>query len=61
VLLDGGRIAGTWTQETTGGRLAIAITPFGSLRPGVRAAAEAEAARWADYAGARLDLTWTTP
>ena len=52
VLLDGGRIAGTWTQEVTGGRLAIEITPFGRLRRGVRAAAEAEAARWAAYAAA---------
>ena len=52
VLLDGGRIAGTWTQESTGGRLAIEITPFGPLRRGVRAAAEAEAARWAAYAAA---------
>jgi hypothetical protein len=50
VLLDGGRIAGTWTQESTGGRLAIEITPFGPLRRGVKAAAEAEAARWAGYA-----------
>jgi hypothetical protein len=59
VLLDGGRIAGTWTQQTTGGRSVIAISPFGPLRRGVRAAAEAEAARWAFYAGAPLDLTWT--
>jgi Winged helix DNA-binding domain len=61
VLLDGGRIAGTWAQESTGGRLALTITPFGRLRGGVREAAEAEAARWADYAGASLDLTWAEP
>ena len=59
VLLDGGRIAGTWTQESTGGRLAIEITPFGPLRRGVKAAAEAEAARWATYAAAPLHLTWS--
>jgi DNA glycosylase AlkZ-like len=59
VLLDGGRIAGTWRQESTGGRLAIEITPFGSLRRGVKAAAEAEAARWARYAASPLELTWT--
>jgi hypothetical protein len=58
VLLDGGRIAGTWTQESTGGRLAVTITPFGRLRPGVKAAAESEAARWSSYAGAPLHLTW---
>lgn len=59
VLLDGGRIAGTWNQELTGGRLAVAIAPFGPLRPGVRKKAEAEAARWATYADAPLTLTWT--
>ena len=58
VLLDGGRIAGTWTQEVTGGRLAIEITPFGRLRPGVRTAAEAEAGRWSAYAALPLALTW---
>lgn len=60
VLLDGGRIVGTWSQETSGGRLVVEITPFGRLRRGVRAAAGAEAARWADHAGAPLTLTWTT-
>jgi hypothetical protein len=60
VLLDGGRIAGTWTQESTGGRLAVTIAPFGPLRRGLQAAAEAEAARWSDYAAAPLHLTWTT-
>ena len=39
VLLDGGRIAGTWTQQTTGGRLGIEITPVRPLRRGVRTAA----------------------
>ena len=33
--------------------------PFGPLRRGVKAAAEAEAARWATYAAAPLHLTWT--
>lgn len=60
VLLDGGRIAGTWTQDLTAGRLAITISPFGPLRTGVAEAAEVEAARWATYAGAPLALTWTT-
>ena len=60
VLLDGGRISGTWTQESTGGRLAIEITPFGRLRRGVKAAAEAECARWASYADTPLHLTWAS-
>ena len=59
VLLDGGRIAGTWTQEAAGGRLRVEITPFGPLRRGVRTAAAAEAERWAGHAGAPLTLTWT--
>lgn len=58
VLLDGGRIAGTWTQDLAAGRLAVTITRFGPLRPGVAEAAETEAARWSAYAGAPLDLTW---
>jgi Winged helix DNA-binding domain len=60
VLLDGGRITGTWTQDLVGGRLAVTITPFSPLRRGVRDRAEAEAARWAGYAGAPLTLTWAT-
>ena len=59
VLLDGGRIVGTWTQQPTGGRLAIEITPFGRLRRGVKAAAETEAARWATYAATSAHVTWT--
>jgi hypothetical protein len=59
VLVDGGRIVGTWTQETRGGRLAVEITRFGRLRAGVRAAAEAEAGRWADLAGVPLALSWS--
>lgn len=51
-VLDGGRIAGTWTQDVTAGGLAISIIPFGQLRPGVAEAAEAEAVRWATYADA---------
>ena len=60
VLVDGGRIVGTWTQETRAGRLEVAVTPFGRLRAGVRKAAEAEAQRWADHADAPLDLSWPT-
>jgi hypothetical protein len=58
VLLAGGRIAGTWTQEVTRGRRATEITPVGRLRRGVRKAAGAEAARWSAYAAAPLTLSW---
>jgi hypothetical protein len=60
VLVDGGRIVGTWTQDTRAGRLEVAVTTFAPLRPAVRRAAEAEAQRWADYAAAPLDLSWPT-
>lgn len=56
VLLDGGRIVGTWTQDLDAGRLTI--TPFGRLRPGVKTAAETEAAHWSTYYDAPLTLTW---
>lgn len=60
VLLVGGRIAGTWTQEVTGGgRLAVEVAPFAPLPAPVRAAAEAEAGRWAGHAGVTLDLSWS--
>jgi hypothetical protein len=59
VLLDGGRIAGTWTQQSAGGRLSIEITPFGRLRRGLTSAAGTEAARWSTYANLPLHLTWT--
>ena len=61
VLLDGGRLVGTWTQEARAGRLEVTVAPFGRLRPNVRKAAEAEAERWAGDAGAALDLSWERP
>jgi hypothetical protein len=60
-LVDGGRIVGTWTQEVRAGRLELQVTPFGRLRGGVRAAAEAEATGWAEHAGVPLALTWARP
>ncbi len=61
VLVDGGRIVGTWTQEVRSGRLQVAVTPFGRLRAGVRKATAVEAERWAAYAAAPLALSWSTP
>ncbi len=60
VLVDGGHIVGTWTQEVRGGRLELVVAPFGRLRGGVRAAAAAEAEQWADHAGLPLTLIWTS-
>ena len=61
VLVDGGRIVGTWTQEVRSGRLQVAVTPFGRLRAGVRKATAVEAERWAAYAAAPLALSWSKP
>ena len=61
VLVDGGRIVGTWSQEIRARRLQVEVAPFGRLRAGVRKAAEVEAHRWADFAAAPLALSWARP
>jgi winged helix DNA-binding protein len=59
VLLVGGRMDGTWRQETRGRRLLVTIEPFTGPPPApVRRAAEAEAERLAASAGAELELRW---
>jgi hypothetical protein len=58
VLLVGGRMDGTWRQETRGRRLLVTIEPFTDPPPPVRRAAEAEAERLAAFTGARLELAW---
>jgi hypothetical protein len=60
VLIDGGRVVATWSAETTAGRYAVEVTPLTALPAATRAAAEADATRWAAHAGAPLTLTWTT-
>jgi hypothetical protein len=59
VLLVGGRMDGTWRQETRGRRLLVTIEPFTGPPPTwARRAAEAEAERLAAFAGAELELRW---
>jgi hypothetical protein len=59
VLLVGGRMDGTWRQETKGRRLLVTIEPFTGPPPAwARRAAEAEAERLAALTGGRLELTW---
>jgi hypothetical protein len=59
VLLVGGRMDGTWRQETKGRRLLVTIEPFTGPPPAwARRAAEAEAERLATLSGGRLELTW---
>ncbi|MGH2946223.1 MAG: winged helix DNA-binding domain-containing protein [Solirubrobacteraceae bacterium] len=58
VLLVGGRIAGVWSHERRGERVAVSIEPFSRLDRGVAAAAEAEAERLAAFLGGPLELAW---
>jgi Winged helix DNA-binding domain len=58
VLLVGGRMDGTWRQETRGRRLRVTIEPFAEPPGSVRRAAEAEAERLAAFAGRELELAW---
>jgi hypothetical protein len=59
VLLVGGRMDGTWRQETRGRRVQVTIEPFtGPPPPWIRRAAEAEAERLAAFAGGELELRW---
>jgi Winged helix DNA-binding domain len=58
VLLVGGRMDGTWRQETKGRRLKLTIEPFGKLPAWARRAAEGEAERLAAWNDAELELDW---
>jgi hypothetical protein len=61
VLLAGGRMLGTWRQETSGRRLRVSIEPFTKVPGAVRRQAEHEAERLATWTGAALDLAWADP
>ena len=58
VLLVDGRIAGVWRHEARHGEVNVAIEPFGDVGDDVRAGAEREAARLAEYLDAELALSW---
>ena len=58
VLLVDGRMAGVWSHERRGDRLAVAIEPFGRLLRAQRTGAEAEAAALAQFLGGELELTF---
>jgi hypothetical protein len=61
VLLVDGRMMGVWRQEVARGSVDGEIEPFGRLRKGARAAAEAEAQRLATFLDGELRLSWATP
>jgi Winged helix DNA-binding domain len=58
VLLVDGVIAGVWSHEVLGDRVAIEVEPFARVGRGVKAGAEEEAARLAAFLGGEPELTW---
>jgi hypothetical protein len=61
VLLAGGRIAGTWTDERKRGRITFQLRPFTRLPAGVRALAEDAAEHLAALADLTPEVTWEDP
>jgi DNA glycosylase AlkZ-like len=55
VVVDG-RVAGTWRARRAGGRLEVAVEPFGRLPAGARPGLEAEAADLGRFLGAEAVL-----
>ena len=55
VVVDG-RVAGTWRSRRAGGRLEVAVEPFGRLPAGARPGLEAEAADLGRFLGAEAVL-----
>ena len=58
VLLADGRIVGVWSHERKGGFLGVTIAPFAAVGEAVRAGAEREAQRLAEYFGDELEFVW---
>lgn len=56
VVLVDGRMAGVWSHERKGERLAVEVEPFGRLTRAERAGVEAEAAELAAFLGGELEL-----
>jgi hypothetical protein len=59
VLLVDGRMAGVWSHERRGARLAVEVEPFARLTRDQRAVAEAEAQALAAFLGGELELRFT--
>jgi hypothetical protein len=58
VVLVDGRMAGVWSHERRGERLAVEVSSFGRLGAAERRAVEAEAEALAAFLGGRLELSW---
>jgi hypothetical protein len=59
VLLVDGRIAGVWSHDVAGGRVAVDVEPFERIGADVKAAVEAEVERLAEFLGGSAELRWT--
>jgi Winged helix DNA-binding domain len=58
VLLVDGAIAGVWSHEIRGDRVAIAVEPFARASAEVEVGVDAEAARLAAFLGGEPELSW---
>jgi Winged helix DNA-binding domain len=58
VVLVDGRMAGVWSHERRGDRLAVEVAPFGPLGGDERRAVEAEAEALAAFLGGPLEIRW---
>jgi hypothetical protein len=58
VLLVDGRMAGVWSHDVAGGRVAISVQPFAPVGADVRAGVEAEAQRLAAFLGGEPEIAW---
>ena len=58
VLLVDGRMAGVWSYEVAGPRVAVTVETFARMGRDVRAGVEAETARLAAVLGGEPDLIW---
>lgn len=58
VLVLDGRIAGVWSYEKKGSRLAVTIESLAAITTRVRKAVEAEAERLAAFLGGQLEVIW---
>ena len=58
VLLVDGRIAGVWGHDRKRGVLGVTIDPFAAVDDVVRAGAQREAQRLAEYFGDEVELAW---
>ena len=58
VLLVDGRMAGVWSYDAQGDRVAITVEPFAPVGSEVRTGVEAEAQRLAAFLGGEPDMAW---